>query len=288
MSYCIINGQLLKEEDASIPIDDRGFRYGDSVFETIAIHAGVPYQFDWHIARLASGLQAIKIIFDAQILKIQCKKLLKENAAQQGILRIQVSRGVGSMGYLPNPKAPHAGAHYVIQTTPMPIISRQPVALWKSSYQKISAEALPVQHKLGQGLNSILARIEAAEHECAEALLCNQQQELCETSSGNLFWLKAGTLYTPALTCGVLNGATRHAVMRLSPYPVEESQTSIETLHSAEAIFITNVVWKTLAIGLLLPENWGWNSQPLAKQFYQLIHNDREAYSRQHINEWAA
>jgi len=293
MSYCIVGGQLLKEESASIPIDDRGFRYGDSVFETIAVHAGVPYQYDLHITRLTAGLQALKIIFDTDRLKSQCQKLLKENSIQQGILRIQVSRGVGSTGYLPNPKDPRAGANHVIQTTPMPTTPQQPISLcqpislWMSSYQKISSASLPVQHKLGQGLNSVLARMEAAEYKCAEGLLCNQQQELCEASSGNLFWFKNGILYTPSLACGVLDGSTRHAVIRLSPYPVEEIRTQIETLRTAEAVFITNVVWKTLPIGFLRPEDWSWNSQPVAEQFHQLIQSDREAYSKQYINEWA-
>jgi len=288
MSYCILNGALTKTSEAAIPIDDRGFRYGDSVFETIAIHNGVPYQFDWHMQRLSGGLKAIKIAFDTAPLKKQCQHLLRINKVKTGILRIQVSRGVGSLGYLSTAKQPI----YVIQVNPIPVMNIPPVALWKSTYQKISAKALPVQYKLGQGLNSILARLEASENEgtddhgCADALLLNEQGHICETSSGNIFWLKNGTLYTPSLACGVLEGSTRHAIMRLSTYLVVETQAPIEALLEADAVFITNVVWPIIAVGALFPGLQIWNSTATAEQFRTLLTHDRETYSQKHKSDW--
>ena len=192
MTYSIVNGRLVDAAEAVISIEDRGFRYGDGVFETIAVHGGVPYQFEWHMARLASGLQAVKISFPTESLRDHCRQLLKKNALADGILRIQVTRGAGSRGYLPET----ADATFAMETMALPPLPPKPVSLWQSTYRKISEHALPVRYKLCQGLNSTLARMEAAEHHCFDALLLNERGHPCETSSANLFWFKNATLYT--------------------------------------------------------------------------------------------
>lgn len=286
MSDCIINGRLAAASDASISIQDRGFRYGDGVFETIAIHDGVPYQFDWHISRLSRGLESVKIPFDTSILRDYCRQLLRQNKLSSGMLRIQVTRGIGSKGYLPDPTHPQAGSSFVIETSPLPIMPDKPVTLWKSNYTKVSPASLPVQFKICQGLNSTLARIEADEHGCFDALLFNDRGHICETSSGNIFWLLGGRLFTPSLACGVLEGVARAAVLRLSPYPVTEIEADIEALGNAEAVFITNAVWKALGVAELQPVSLSWSNDDIAKSIRQLLNDDREKFCAAHKSEW--
>jgi len=286
MTDCIINGHLVATEEATISIQDRGFRYGDGVFETIAVQSGVPYHFDWHLSRLERGLHAIKIAFDTSILKEHCRQLLHQNKVGNGLLRIQVTRGIGSRGYLPDPAHPHAGPSFVIETNPVPIMPDKAVTLWHSSYCKIAENALPVQYKLCQGLNSTLARIEAQEQHCFDALLLNHKEQLCETSSGNLFWLKDGTLHTPSLACGALEGIARRAVIQLSPYPVVETVAGIEALKGADAVFITNIVWKALAVEGLQPHKMRWQSDETARNIRQLLTDERESYCKQQGPEW--
>jgi branched-subunit amino acid aminotransferase/4-amino-4-deoxychorismate lyase len=160
------------------------------------------------------------------------------------------------------------------------------VTLFKSSYSRLSARAMPVRYKLCQGLNSTLARLEAAEHKCFDALLLNDKGQLCETSSANIFWFRNGILYTPSLKCGILKGATRAAVMRLSPYPVKEVEAGIKTLKRAEAVFITNSVWKAVAVERLLPLDYRWNSTAIARRFQQLLSEDRKNYCKRHRKKW--
>jgi branched-subunit amino acid aminotransferase/4-amino-4-deoxychorismate lyase len=286
MNYCIVNGRLLPTAEAVVSIQDRGFRYGDGVFETLAVQGGVPYQFDWHLRRLADGLRAIRIDCAVNAIYESAKTLLHENRVENGLLRIQVTRGIGSIGYLPDPGHEKAGATYVIETGPLPEVPTDPVSLWLSSYAKISPRALPVQYKLTQGLNSTLARLEAHENHCFEALLCNEQGALCETSSGNIFWVKNNRLYTPALACGLLEGATRAAVIRLSPYRVEEVEAGIEDLEAANAVFITNVIWHAIPVSRLLPQGLTWASAAIAQEFRARLSADCAAYSRTHRGEW--
>lgn len=286
MKYCAINGTLVEAEKAMVSIQDRGFRYGDGVFETLAIQEGVPYQFDWHLRRLADGLRAIRIECEINAIYESARQLLKENKIKNGLLRIQVTRGIGSIGYLPDQTHPQAGATVVIETGEVPNVPTDPVSLWLSSYSKVPTRALPVQYKLCQGLNSTLARIEANENHCFEALLLGEEEQLCETSSGNLFWLSDNKLYTPALSCGLLEGATRAAVIRLSPYLVEEVEANIDALLDADAVFITNVVWHAIAVNGLFPQGKRWNSRDVAQEFRALLAKDCKEYCHAHRGEW--
>jgi aminodeoxychorismate lyase len=269
--HVMLNNRLIPAEKASIPLSDRGFRYGDGVFETIPVYAGIPYQFDWHMARLQRGLAAIKITCDTSPLREQCRELLEKNKVQDGLLRIQVTRGEGGRGYLPDPNAKPTS---VIETLTMPEVPREPVALWLSGYEKISPKALPVTSKLGSALNSVLARLEAVEHHCAEALLLNSQGHITETGASNIFWLKNNLLYTPALTAGLLEGATRAAVLRLSPYKTKEVESGLESLKEADAVFLTNVVLRAFPVGALSPLGYGWHSEAVADQFNALLTED--------------
>ena len=281
MTHCIVNGQLIETTKARISLQDRGFRYGDGVFETLAVQNGVPYQFEWHMKRLEAGLNAIKIQYDSSHLADQCRQLLYQNDGHDGLLRIQITRGVGGVGYLPSSKSTPT---VVIETSFMPPQERKTVALWQSSYSKISPRALPVNAKLCQG-NSTLARMEAAENNCFDALLLNETGQVCETSSGNIFWRTDGITYTPSLKCGVLEGSTRAALLRLCP-DIQEIEATVDELSKADAVCITNVVWKALAVETMMPGKTLWKSEELANYYSQLLTADRANYCRAKLGAW--
>ena len=274
MNYCCINGQRIEADKAFIAIQDRGFRYGDGVFETIAVHGAVPYQFEWHMNRLQHGLNAIKIKYDITSLPENCRKLIHDNHVAEGLLRIQITRGVGSKGYLP---ALESSPTVVIETSAIPEIVDKRGALWQSNYCKISPHALPIQYKLCQGLNSTLARTEAQENHCFDALLLNESGQLCETSSGNIFWRKKGAVYTPSLSCGILEGSTRAALLRLHP-DINETEATLDTLLHADAVCVTNVVWKAFPVYGLMPVGVQWDSKEFADHLTILLDADRQDY----------
>lgn len=271
MTYAIFNHKLIKSEEICISPQDRGFRYGDGVFDTLIVSNGKIYQYNWHIERLERGLQAIKIKFDITELKPLCERLLQTNNIKDGLLRIQITRGISGRGYLPNEKITPT---LLIETMAMPVIDKSPISLWQSKYSKISSNALPVQFKLCQGLNSTLARMEAAENNCFDALMLNENNEICETSSANIFWLKNGDLYTPSLSCGALEGSVRAAIIRLWQGKLYEVAENIETLKTAQAVFITNVAWKVIAVSELKFLNVQWKSDAIVAKMLDLLGND--------------
>lgn len=284
MPHVILNHHLILRENAFIPIDDRGFRYGDGVFETIAIHGGVPYQFEWHIGRLKAGLAALRIDCDFTKLADDCRRLVRHEKPLHALLRIQVTRGSAGRGYLPMP----APCTSLIEILPIPPAPPSPVSLWLSSYRKPSAQSLPVAHKLCQGLNSTLARMEADTQGCFDALLQNQSGYIAETSSANIFWLKDNVLYTPSLDCDILNGAMRSHMLRLSPLPVREVSTDLDELREAECVFITNSVWQILQVSALLPAGRQWLTQPIIAELQNALDADMAAYSSEHKHFWEA
>ncbi len=240
IKYIYLNGKIVKENKALVSIQDRGFRFGDGCFETIRVENGVIYQLEVHLKRLQEGLSAIKISYNTQLLKEIFARLLHKNKLKRGFLRVSITRGEGSRGYLPEIKK---GPTIVVEAMgEIPEITAS-VDLWVSNYRKISEKCLPSSAKTMQGLNSSLARMEAQENGCFEALMLGDEEKICEGSSSNIFWMQDGKLYTPSLKSGVLPGIMRNVVKRISPLEVVEGIFCLDDLKNADEVFLTNVAW---------------------------------------------
>lgn len=283
--HSYVNGQYVPQEGALISVQDRGFRFGDGVFDTIAVHDYAPYQWAQHLARITEGLEALRIEYDTSDLADICKKLLHQNHLQNGFLRITISRGCGSRGYLP---VITTSATVVIETLPAIHAFSDMVSLWKSSYMKPSKKAFPVQYKTMQGLNSTLARLEAHDNHCFDALLLNEHDVVCESSSANIFWYKNNALFTPSLECGVLAGTTREAIIRLSPVEVNEGRFTLQDLMSADSVFLTNVSWQILPVKQFMPNHVVWSTDiDTYSELFTLMKEDIATYNTTYRKEWA-
>jgi branched-chain amino acid aminotransferase len=220
----------------TIAHDDRGFRYGDGVFETIRIEAGRALAWPKHIERLQAGLDALAIPFDAKTLTEKAKEVWASGGLPSGFLRIAISRGAGSAGYLPTGSTPTV----VMECLP-PAKPCESLTLAVSQYEKISPKALPTHVKTAQGLQSTLARMEAKSKGVDDVVLLSASGCVSETSSANLFWLKDGALYTPSLATGALAGVMRASVLEACSMPVHEGAYPLAHMLAAELIFATNV-----------------------------------------------
>ncbi len=252
--YIYVNGSILPSEDASLQVQDRGFRFGDGAFETIAIHNSAPYQLDFHLERLKKGLSALSISHACDWRK-EIHFFMEQNEQKEGFIRITVSRGVGSKGYLPtNPTAT-----VVIESMPPRAPANDAAALYVSQWRKAPSSIFPSGLKLNAlGTNGTLALLEAQEHGADEALQLDVNGCISEVSSGNIFWFAGGKLYTPSLDCQCLEGSTRRTIMAISPYPVIESTTPLQHLYEAECVFVTNCAWGIWPVQSLAPMGWNW------------------------------
>jgi branched-subunit amino acid aminotransferase/4-amino-4-deoxychorismate lyase len=271
--FVYVKDNFFTEDEATISIKERGFRFGDGVFETIRVEKGISYQLESHLKRLNDGLKTLKIELDKDIEALS-KELIEKNTLTSGILRISVSRGIGSKGYLPRTSE----ATMIIETSELSPCPSAPVDLWFSSWQKPSIQSLPVNSKLMQGVNSTLARMEAEENNCFEAIQLNNEKYISECSSSNIFWIKDEVLYTPELECGLVAGTTRDAIIRLSPYKVKQGQYEIDELSHADEVFICNVAWQVLPVKRLKPLGFIWDKFDKTEELQQILTKDIEDY----------
>lgn len=237
-----LNGQFVPEERAVVSVLDRGFLYGDGLFETMRIFKGNPFRWGQHSERLLRGAEFLKIEmpFSSEVLRGIADELVTKNKMPDALLRLTLSRGVGIRGYSPKgAKNPTI----VMSLHPAPA-SGGAMPRWKlltSSHRLPASEPL-AQFKTCNKLAQILARAEADAAGADEALLLNTDGFVVEGASSNLFWIERGAVCTPPLVAGILSGVTRAVVVeicRTLALPVMEKNVGISELKRADGIFLS-------------------------------------------------
>ena len=285
--FTCLNGSFVLAHRAAVAVADRGFRFGDGVFETIRVARGVPLYWDAHMERLAGGLRALRIELDITTLEPHARKLLHKNEGVEGFLRIAISRGAGSRGYAPHP--PGMPASWAIEWTAQGHAAPPPATLHLSSIARIPPQCLPTGSKLAQGLNSTLAIMEAKGHHADEALQLATDGAIAEASGANIFWLKGGTLFTPTLETGCLAGITRENLLRLSPLPTRIVREGLSALNEAEAVMLTNSRVGVWPVASLDPAGLHFNvQQPVIGQLQRLLKHDQQQHILRERQRWSA
>jgi len=229
------------EAQAVVSIHDRGFMYGDGLFETMPVVNGRPFRMAQHLERMARGADFLKIKCPFTLEELQgfAGQLIEENQMPEAILRVVLTRGPGERGY-----APRASGRSTVAMTLHPAPTLDPPAQWKlvtSSYRIPAADPLAPFKTLNK-LTHVMARLEAVEQGAHEALLLNSNGEVAETASGNLFWVSRNRVCTVPAGCGALPGITRAAVLEICPalgLPADERVIKPAALRKTEGIFIT-------------------------------------------------
>ena len=234
-----LNGRFVPEEQACVSIHDRGFLYGDGLFETIRIYDGEPFLWAEHMQRLQGGCEALKIRppLSSNEMKAVLARLIIHNRAHDSTARLALTRGAGPRGYSPRgadhptlamalfPPAKRTGSYKVI-TSSIRLPSHDPLARFKH----------------GNKLRQVLARAEADERDAEEALLLNERDEVIEGTSTNLFWIDGKTLCTPP-TEGILPGTTRNYLLRRAEalgIQTKEADIKVPKLLKADGAFVTS------------------------------------------------
>ncbi|HTG44110.1 MAG TPA: aminotransferase class IV [Verrucomicrobiae bacterium] len=229
----------MPEERGAISIHDRGFLYGDGLFEAVRIYQGEPFLWNDHIARFQSGCETLLLqspFSGGEILKL-VREVIRRNQLTDAMVRFTLSRGPGPRGYSPR------GAD-----TPTFLLTVSPAQPVPHPFRVIIASIrLPGQDPFSgfkhlNKLVQVLARAEADSALAHEALLQNERGFLVEGSSSNLFWIEKGVVCTPPVR-GILRGVTRAHVLRLCAelkISTREKQTRPEALLEADGVFVTS------------------------------------------------
>jgi branched-chain amino acid aminotransferase len=228
------DGRFVSEADASISIHDRGFLYGDGVFETALLHDGGFFRLRQHLERFIASAAVLRLRAPPLgEIDGAARTLVKRNGLTHAGLRFTLSRGVD---------------HPVLLITAKPVDQagdRRAAAGWRivtATTRRPSPAAAPSQLKTLGRTYALLARIEAADAGADDALLLTDAGDVCEGPSWNVFWRTGRLLFTPALDAGVLAGITRAAISDLAAtagYDVREGLYPRSALDDADEIFAT-------------------------------------------------
>ena len=244
------DGKFVSEEEAAISPFDRGFLYGDGLFETVRCYEGKLFRMDRHIARLQSGLEQLGIPVSANETELAAvlRELMKRNDVANGIARIIVTRGIGEFGLL-GKKALQPVVLAACWSQPPP----PPERYEKGVSCIVSHERLSPKRDL-KSLNyigPIMARREADAAGADDAILLNTHGHVAEGTTSNIFLVMGRELITPSLEAEILVGITRAAVIELAhaeKLPVVERVVHQNDLFHADEVFLTSSVAEVVPV----------------------------------------
>ena len=249
-----MNGELYDEGSARISVFDRGFLYGDSIYEVMRTAEGRPVDLDAHLGRLGRSAEAIALPLPGEAtLRAAVAETLEAAANDESYLRVVVTRGAGEIGLDTD-----------LADAPTAIVIARPLALPPAEYyergasirlvgvQRTPRRAMDPAVKSGNYLNNIMALAEARRAGAYEALMCDASGRVAEGSSSNVFAAFGQRVVTPALEIGLLAGITRQRVIELARedgIEVQEGTLTPDDVRRADEIFITSSIRGVLPIG---------------------------------------
>jgi len=249
-----LNGKLVPERSARISVFDHGLLYGDGVFEGIRSYKGRVFMLDEHINRLYDSAKAIAL--DIPLSKAGISRAVvrtcKANRCMDGYIRLVVTRGVGTLGLNP----------YLCAKPQIIIIAAKiqlyPKTLYNEGLKIVTAgtvrnhpEAINPRIKSLNYLNNILAKIEAINAGCMEALMLNPNGFVAEATGDNVFALHGNVLSTPPACAGALEGITRAVVMDIArdqAMEVRERMLNRHDLYTADEVFLTGTAAEVIGV----------------------------------------
>lgn len=289
-----LDGKWYPKSEAKISIFDHGLLYGDGVFEGIRAYQGLVFKLDEHLVRLWESAHTImlKIPLTRAEMKKAIVETLRKNKLLDSYIRVVVTRGVGDLGLSP----------WLCKKATVFIITDKIALYPKELYQKgLEIITVPTVRNLPEAvnpsikslnyLNNIMAKIEAKNGGCIEALMLNHQGYVAECTGDNVFMIKKTgkgntlkdyILLTPPTYLGALKGITRQAILEIAErlkLPFEERVLTRHDLFNANEVFLTGTAAEVIPVVKIDGRGIG-EGKPgkitnlLLKNFHTLTHKD--------------
>jgi len=240
-----IDGKYYDEKNAKISVFDHGLLYGDGIFEGIRAYHGRVFKLKEHIDRLFRSAKAILLevpLRHAEVMKAVVETCRRNNI-QDGYIRLLVTRGAGTLGLNPNrcKKPSLVIIADKIQLYPRELYEKGLEIVTVATTRNLHSALNPAIKSLNY-LNNVLAKIEANNAGCEEAIMMNAEGFVAECTGDNIFIVQAGQLFTPPLSAGALYGITRGVVIdlaRTAGVKVAEPNLTRYDLFNADECFLT-------------------------------------------------
>lgn len=260
-----INGNIIDAADTSLSIYNRGFNYGDAVFETIKVSYSKILFWEDHYFRLMASMRILRMEipmnFTLEFLESQIQDLIRSNDLSGITVRVKLIVFRNSNGlYLPD----NNSVEFIISTKTLNEDFYQlqdknyVIDLYKDYF--VSADLLSTL-KTNNRIINVTGSIYAKENELDNCLLLNNQKHVVEALNANIFLVKGNTIKTPPLSDGCIKGVMRKQIIdiiKLLPdFTIEESQISPFELQQADEIFLTNVISGIIPISRYRKKEFG-------------------------------
>ncbi|MBU0671771.1 MAG: aminotransferase class IV [Candidatus Margulisbacteria bacterium] len=240
-----LNGKIVPLEQAVIPVSDRGFLYGDGVFESLRTYHTKPFQLEEHIKRLLRGAKLLRLraLPSAAQLKLAILKTLAANKYKESYIKVIITRGA-TKGHGLSPKQAVGKPSIIILVEPQKPYPNKIFTLgWKAIISSIVRPDVPASKiKSLNYVNNVLAKAEASRAGADEAIMFDEKGNVAEGTISNIFVVKHGILNTPPKEAPILAGLTRDLVIKLakqSAFPVVEKVITPKELYTADECFVT-------------------------------------------------
>ncbi len=249
--YLIFNGEPEEIDKFRLSIENRAFKYGDSLFETMFYSNGKIHFFDKHFKRVLSGLKDLKYntpdksFFNLIKTEKEISRLITTNHYHKGVrIRMTIFRKEGGF-YTPE----NNDFNYLIETSPTTnteySLNNQGLTLKEYTDIKKQINVFS-KYKTGNSLIFVLAGRYKTYNKADDCIILNDKGNVCETISSNIFILKGKTIITPPIEEGCVNGIMRKNIIELSEkegYNVESNKAvKTDTLLTADEVFLTNAI----------------------------------------------
>jgi branched-chain amino acid aminotransferase len=249
-----IDGHIVESAEARVSVFDRGFLYGDSVFEVFRTYHGVPFAERAHLERLARSAELLMISLPVSLeaLSTEIRDTLRAVGRGDWYVRVVITRGSGPLTYDPS-----------TATTPLRVIIVAPLSVPPSEYYERGV-AVALMHasrptdderasgaKASNYLANLLAVHEAKQKGAQEALMLGRRGQILEGASSNVFVVTDGKVRTPQLEPGILGGITRATILAgasAEGLEIEETEIRPEDLYGADEAFITSSIREVMPV----------------------------------------
>ncbi|KAB1192241.1 aminodeoxychorismate lyase [Haloferax sp. MBLA0076] len=248
-----VDDELVPADEASIPVTDRGFLYGDAAFETLRAYGGGVFHWEAHADRLAETCDVLGMDhgLSDDDLRARIDETLAANGLEEAYVRLSITRGSQPGRLTP---AEDVDPRVVVIVEPLPRGGRNSDPVWDGPAtvqtvrtRRIPDRAVPARAKTHNYLNGILARVELRVTGADEALMLDSDGYVTEGATSNLFFVADNALCTPSLDGPVLPGITRRVVLDLARQegiPIRERRFTPDDVRDADEAFLTNSTWE--------------------------------------------
>jgi branched-chain amino acid aminotransferase len=282
-----IDGKIVPLDQACVSVFDRGFLYGDAVFETIRTYGGRPYALDEHLARLERSAVRVCIPMPVPVETFRAEVLsgVLQAGNSESYVRVMVTRGSGPLELAPGPELEPLRVVIVGELRPpTPEAYRDGVGVITHRTQRTADATDAAGAKVTNYLVSVLAMRQARSASAVEALIVDRSGCVVEGATSNVFAVLAGQLVTPPEAAGILLGITRQRVLEAAAtigVPLVERPMPLDEIRSAEELFISSSIRELLPVVRLDGAPVGSSTpgpvtQALLREFRRKVKEDME------------